>query len=181
MENISQVFEDLSNENSINLIEKSSITIANAIKKCLEEGKLITIFGNGGSAADSQHWAGELVCTYKNKTRESIPAIALTSNSAIVTAWANDESFEDVFCRQLRAFRRFNGLSIGMSTSGRSINVRKALEVASEQDAGTILISGNGCPLYQKLGLHVRLPSNQTPIIQTLTQMLYHRVCDRLE
>ncbi len=158
-----------------------SLKIADYIIETKSVNKLISIFGNGGSAADSQHWAAELACTYKDRARAPYPAISLTTDTSIITAWSNDFNFTSVFKRQIEAFGLLNGLSIGLSTSGRSINVLSALAKSSEMGAKTVLISGSASDSYFNFDLHVSLPSSETPIVQTLTQMLYHEVCQHLE
>ena len=158
-----------------------SFQIADYIYKARSDTKLTTIFGNGGSAADSQHWAAELMCTYKSKIRKPFPVVALTTDSSLLTAWSNDFDFSSIFSRQIESFGPINGLSIGMSTSGKSINVLEALSTAKTYGARTILISGSSISVIPEFDLHVRLPSSDTPIIQSLTQMLYHEVCQNLE
>ena len=155
--------------------------IASYIDSCRNSNSLITIFGNGGSAADAQHWAAELVCTYKSRSRTPFPALALTTDSSILTAWSNDFDYSTVFQRQIQAFDQLNGLSLGLSTSGRSPNVLNGLDQARTSGALTVLISGSSCDLLTSVDLHVRFPSTDTPIVQTLTQMLYHEVCQHLE
>lgn len=114
------------------LVSISAKRIANLIDKTSKAGKIITLFGNGGSAADAQHWAAELVCTYRSRSRQPVPAVALTTDSSILTAWSNDFDFSEVFSRQVRAFSRQNGLSIGISTSGRSPNVCTAVHTLGD-------------------------------------------------
>lgn len=156
-------------------------TIADLVSKTAKDGKIITIFGNGGSASDAQHWAAELVCTYQNLNRQPYPALALTVDTSILTAWSNDFSFDSVFSRQLEAFSRVVGLAIGLSTSGKSKNVLYGLNTASKLGANTILITGSTAPSYAEIDHVVRVPSTETPVIQSLTQMLYHEVCANLE
>jgi len=162
-------------------IERQSSQIAESIRFAKTTGKLITIFGNGGSAADSQHWVAELVCTYKDKNRKPYPAVALTTDTSILTAWSNDFQYENVFARQVDAFASINGLSIGLSTSGRSANVLNGLRKAKLYSAHTILISGNAVEQLNEVDLHIRLPSTDTATVQTLIQLMYHSVCDLLD
>lgn len=158
-----------------------SMQISDLIAKTNELQKLIVIFGNGGSAADAQHWAAELICTYKSRSRQPYPALALTTDSSILTAWSNDFNFATVFQRQVEAYKFLLGLAIGMSTSGRSLNVLNALNKARNLDSRTVLISGSSAILREEFDIHVRFPTTDTPTIQTLTQMLYHEVCQNLE
>ena len=158
-----------------------SHSIANLISESKSSSKIVTLFGNGGSAADSQHWAAELMCTYRDRKRAPIPALALTTDTSILTAWSNDFDFSTVFSRQIEALDNVNGLSIGMSTSGNSQNVLLALKKARSRGAKAVLISGHTIQKSEDFDLHVLFPSSDTPLIQTLTQMLYHEVCQHLE
>lgn len=155
--------------------------IADLILECKQSNKLICIYGNGGSAADSQHWAAELTCTYKDRLRSAFPAIALTTDTSVLTAWSNDFDFSTVYQRQVDALGIIIGMSIGISTSGTSKNVLLALNKSLELGSKTVLISGSATPNNIAYDMHVRFPSSDTPIVQTLTQMLYHEVCQNLE
>ena len=162
-------------------LNNASNEVANDIKKATDDKKITTIFGNGGSAADAQHWAAELTCTYKSKARKPFLAQALTTDTSILTAWSNDLSFDDVFRRQIFALSSLNGLSIGLSTSGASLNVLNALKEAKKYNAKTVLISGSSAKNNSFVDLHIKFNSTDTPTIQMLTQMFYHSVCEFLE
>jgi len=155
--------------------------ITESIIKTDEVGKLITIFGNGGSAADAQHWSGELVCTYSNPVRKSYRSIALTTDSSVLTAWPNDFEFETVFERQIISMGNIIGLAIGLSTSGESKNVIKALKKAKDYGSQTCLITGNNKTKYDYIDYLIKIPSSETAIIQTITQVIYHSICQKLE
>ena len=99
------------------------------IEKINNDGKITAIFGNGGSAADAQHFAAELVCTYKSRNRKPYKAIALTTDTSIITAWANDFEYESIFARQLKHLENNIGFIIGLSTSGKSKNVIKSTRI----------------------------------------------------
>ena len=161
--------------------ESQALQVSELIRITKASGKIITIFGNGGSAADSQHWAAELVCTYQLRERIPYPAVALTTDSSIITAWSNDFQYENIFARRVDAFASVNGLSIGLSASGRSANVISGLRKARHYSARTILISGNAVEQSKEFDLHIRFPSADTPTIQTLTQLMYHGVCELLD
>ena len=171
----------ISSNKEIDYLDNVSNEIANDINKATGNKKFTTIFGNGGSAADAQHWAAELTCTYKSKSREPFLAQALTTDTSILTAWSNDFSFNNVFSRQIFALSSLNGLSIGLSTSGASLNVLNALKEAKLHDAKTVLISGSSAKGKSFIDLHIKFNSTDTPTIQLLTQMLYHSVCEFLE
>lgn len=180
-ESIKQLISTLESAGFQKSFDSWSRMLANLIWETKTSSKLVTLFGNGGSAADAQHWSAELMCTYIDRARPPIPALALTTDTSILTAWSNDFDFSTVFSRQIEALNQINGLSIGLSTSGKSKNVLLALINARSRGAKTVLISGSLVQPRDDLDLHVVLPSSDTPTIQTLTQMLYHDVCSYLE
>ncbi len=171
----------ISSTDEIDYLNKVSNQIANDIQQATNNKKITTIFGNGGSAADAQHWAAELTCTYKSKKRNPYLAQALTTDTSILTAWSNDMSFNEVFSRQIFALSSLNGLAIGLSTSGSSLNVLNALKEAKKHKAKTVLISGSSAKRSSFIDLHIKINSTDTPTIQIITQMLYHSVCEFLE
>tara|TARA_B100000212_G_scaffold120769_1_gene90422 strand:- start:11041 stop:11601 length:561 start_codon:yes stop_codon:yes gene_type:complete len=181
----SESFENLksaiSSDQDLDFLNKSTYELSQDIKKATYDKKLTTIFGNGGSAADAQHWAAEMTCTYKSKKRDPFLALALTTDTSIITAWSNDINFDDVFRRQIFALSSLNGLSIGLSTSGKSPNVLNALKEAKKHNAKTVLISGLSRIDKTFIDFHIEFNSTDTPTIQLLTQMLYHSVCEYLE
>ena len=141
-------FVDKNIESTINVIQslnkskKEIIDAANIISKSIQNGGKLLVFGNGGSAADAQHIAGELVGRFQ-KNRQSYPAIALSTDTSIITAIANDFSYDLIFSRQCEALVRENDVVIGISTSGNSMNVIKGLETAKEKNAITVGLLGN--------------------------------------
>ena len=171
----------LLSKNEFDYLDNVSNEIANNIRQATKYKKITTIFGNGGSAADAQHWAAELTCTYRSKARDPFLAQALTTDTSILTAWSNDLSFNEVFSRQIFALSTLNGLSIGLSTSGASLNVLYGLKEAKKHNAKTVLISGSSAQNNSFVDLHIKFNSTDTPTIQLLTQMLYHSVCEFLE
>ena len=162
-------------------IQGKIIRIAEEIKKNSERGKFSLIFGNGGSAADAQHFAAELVCTFKNRKRNPYKVIALTTDTSIMTAWANDFEYESIFVRQLEAFGDSAGFAIGLSTSGKSKNVINALNYSKKNNMTTCIISGNNEIELENLDFVIKVPSKDTATIQTVTQVIYHSICDVLE
>ena len=159
----------------------AGLLISQEIKRCIADKKLIIICGNGGSSADAEHWAGELICTYKRRGRKPIPVIALTSNPCVITAWANDVDYTTVFSRQIEAYENTAGLCITLSTSGKSENILDSLRTLKNLTIKSLLISGSKAPDNKYADLHVKMPSEDTAVIQTMTQILYHYVCDLLE
>tara|TARA_B100000795_G_C22643162_1_gene377302 strand:+ start:92 stop:658 length:567 start_codon:yes stop_codon:yes gene_type:complete len=148
---------------------------------CLKNGGKILLFGNGGSAADAQHIAAELVGRYKTN-RKGLPAIALTTDTSILTSIANDYGYEFVFSRQVEALANSNDLMIGFSTSGRSSNVIRALKVASKLNCKTIGLSGQeGGEMNQICDVILASPSTDTPRIQEMHIIIGHTICHLIE
>jgi D-sedoheptulose 7-phosphate isomerase len=147
----------------------------------LGEGKPLLVCGNGGSACDAMHLTGELVGRFLLE-RRPLNAICLTSNSALVTAWANDYSYDTVFSRQTEAYGREGGVLLGISTSGTSKNVVTAFQQARAMGMHTVALTGEGggalAPLSDFL---FAVPSGSTPLIQQVHLCLYHYFCGEIE
>jgi len=155
--------------------------VSEKIIECFKKGNKVLIFGNGGSAADAQHIAGELVGRFKLE-RKALPAIALTTDTSILTAWSNDYDFSSVFERQVEALAKKGDVLIGLSTSGNSKNVVKALEKGKE--IGTINISltgGDGGKIKQAGDININVNSKITPRIQECHMLAYHIICELVE
>jgi len=147
----------------------------------LKNGGKILICGNGGSAADAQHISGELVGRFK-KERKGFPAIALTTDTSIITAWANDYDFATIFSRQVEAQGKKGDVLLGLSTSGNSENVIKAVEQGKKQGLKTIgLLGKGGGKLKDLCDLSMVVPSKDTPRIQEAHMLVYHILCDLIE
>jgi len=145
------------------------------------EGKKVLIAGNGGSAADAQHFAAELVGRYKLE-RKGLPAIALTTNTSNLTAIGNDYGFEDIFTRQIDALGKKGDIFIGISTSGNSQNLIKAIEKAREKGMFSISLLGrSGGKMKEISDLSLIIPSENTPRIQEAHITLIHIICELLE
>jgi len=158
-------------------IQKMSQMIADAYKK---NGKLI-IFGNGGSAADAQHIAGELAGRYKME-RNSLEVVALTANTCIITAIGNDYGFERVFEKQIEGMAKENDVVIGISTSGNTENVLKAILKAKEKGAKTIAWTGaGGGKLKEAADILLDIPSKNTPRVQEAHMTVGHIICGLVE
>ena len=112
--------------------------VSEIVIKALKEGNKILVCGNGGSASDAQHFVGELICTFENRDRKSLPAISLTTNTSIITAYANDFSFDEIFSRQIEGLGTEGDVLVGLTTSGNSKNVLKAFETAKSQGIKTV-------------------------------------------
>ncbi|MDP7982407.1 MAG: D-sedoheptulose 7-phosphate isomerase [Conexivisphaerales archaeon] len=154
---------------------------AGMIVGALRSGGKLVIFGNGGSAADAQHIACELVGRYMME-RRALPAIALTTNTSCLTAIGNDYSFDEVFARQVRALVRAGDVAMGISTSGRSRNVILGMRAARELGAGTVGLTGaDGGELCSVSDVCVRVPSRLTPRIQEAHIAIGHIISEIVE
>ncbi|MFT3975871.1 MAG: SIS domain-containing protein [Sphingomonas bacterium] len=152
-----------------------------AIVRALAAGKPMLVCGNGGSASDAMHIAGELVGRFL-KERKALNCICLSSNPSVLTAWANDYSYETVFSRQVEAYARAGGVVLGISTSGNSGNVVEAFRVARELGMTTIGLTGEGGgKMAEFTNILVDAPSRSTPLIQQVHICLYHYICEQVE
>jgi D-sedoheptulose 7-phosphate isomerase len=151
------------------------------VVRALRAGRKLLIFGNGGSAADAQHIAGEFVGRFLLE-RRALPALALSVNSSVVTALANDFSFEIIFARQIEALGEPGDLAFGISTSGTSANVVAGLRVARERGLGTLALTGRtGGALRELADACVRIPADDTPRIQEGQVVVAHILCEIAE
>ena len=166
------------------LNEQSSKTIAAGAKiwaEVLGKGKKILFCGNGGSAADSQHIATELVVRLKMK-RKALPAIALTTDSSILTASGNDFGFKHIFSRQVEALGNAGDLLVCISTSGKSANVLEAAKVAKKQRLKVMSLTGKGVsPLSKLAHTAISVPSSETQWIQEAHITILHILCAQAE
>ena len=151
------------------------------IVETLRCGGKVLLFGNGGSAADAQHLAAEFVGRFKLK-RVGFPAIALTANTSILTAVANDFGYEQVFARSVEALGRSEDIFIGFSTSGNSPNVVLALNLAKQLGGKTIAFTGKkSCKMDAVAHLSIKIPSSETPHIQEGHIVVGHIICELVE
>jgi D-sedoheptulose 7-phosphate isomerase len=163
--------------------EKAGLVVAlgNRIATTLRAGGKVLTFGNGGSAADAQHLAAELVGRYM-KDRPAWPAIALTTDTSILTSVANDFGYESVFRRQVEALGRPGDVAIGISTSGRSPNVLAALDKAREMGLVTVAMTGpGGGTIAGRVDYLVDVPHPSTPRIQEVHGLVVHLLCQVVE
>jgi len=155
--------------------------MANLIIATYRAGGKVVLMGNGGSAADAQHIAAELVGQFTLK-RQALPAIALNTNTSILTAVANDYGYEAVFSRQIEALVQAEDIVIGISTSGNSANVIAAIKTAKKKGAKTIgLTGGNGGKLAEVADMVLIVPSESIPRIQEAHITIGHIVCELVE
>ena len=156
--------------------------VAAALCDAYRRGAKMLIFGNGGSAADAQHIAAELVGGFTIKQRPALAVEALTVNTSSLTAIGNDSDFSDVFARQIEAFGRPGDVAIGLSTSGTSVNVIRALEVARKHGLATVALTGQtGGRVLDVVDHCVRVPSTDVARIQEAHIVIGHVLCELVE
>jgi len=157
------------------------VAAAQLLADILRRGDKILFFGNGGSAADAQHLAAEFVNRFQIE-RPPLAALALTTDTSLLTSIANDYDFQEVFAKQVRALGRPGDAALGLSTSGSSANVVLALEVAREMGLKTIAFSGgDGGPVAAAAELAIVVPSRSTPRIQEVHITIGHVLCDLVD
>lgn len=157
------------------------LAAADTILYSLKNNGQIIIFGNGGSAADAQHFAAELVGRFQ-KERQAIPAIALNTNVSSITAISNDYGYEELFVRQLKAFLKNEDVVIGISTSGNSKNIINAINYAKSQGIKTISLTGNkGGKLADITDININITSNVTARIQEAHITVLHILAELIE
>jgi D-sedoheptulose 7-phosphate isomerase len=158
--------------------------VAEALIKCLVEGHKLLVCGNGGSAADAQHFAAEMLNRFEAE-RPGLPAIALTTDSSTLTSIANDYQFSDVFARQIRALGQSGDVLLCITTSGGSANIVSAIEAAHDRDMPVVLLSGrDGGVAAVALAhgdLEMRVPSGSTARIQEVHILVLHCLCDLID
>ncbi len=158
-------------------IEKTASTIINALKN----GNKLLVCGNGGSAADAQHLAGELIVRFETE-RKSLPAIALTTDTSILTAAGNDYGFDSIFSRQVEALGNKGDVLIAISTSGNSPNILKAIEAAKSKGMEVIGLTGRDGGKMSSLPVqNIIIPSNTTARIQECHILIIHTWCKLID
>ncbi len=162
-------------------VQEPVIEAATAIRAAFAAGGKLLVFGNGGSAADAQHMAAELVGRFERE-REGLAAIALTADSSIVTSVANDFTFDWVFARQIEALGRREDVALGISTSGRSANVLTAIEAANARGMKTIALTGrDGGTVGKAAAVHINVPHDSTARVQEVHRTVIHAICALVE
>ena len=154
---------------------------ASAILAASREARKVLVFGNGGSAADAQHLAAELVCRFQRE-RRPVAALALTTDASVMTAIANDTGFDRVFVRQIEALGTGGDLAVGISTSGQSANVVEGLRAARGRGLRTIAMTGrDGGPAGALADIHINVPDPSTARIQEAHRTVIHAICELVE
>ena len=172
-----EVLRDLPSE----AFQDCFIKAKNLLVETLSSQKPVLVCGNGGSASDAQHFTAELVGRYK-KNRRAFPVICLSGNAAILTALGNDYGYASVFSRQVEAYGEKGGLLIGLSTSGKSLNIIQAFEKARQMGLKTIAMTGQfDGPLVSLSDVCLQVPSEDTPLIQQAHLVIYHFLCECIE
>ena len=157
------------------------VDAAHAIIASIRGGGKLLAFGNGGSAADAQHMAAELVGRFLRE-RQGLAAVALTTDASVLTSVANDSGFERVFARQVEALGRPGDVALGISTSGQSANVIAAFVAATARQVRTIALTGrDGGGVGRAADIHINVPSDSTPRVQEVHRTLLHVICDLVE
>jgi D-sedoheptulose 7-phosphate isomerase len=155
--------------------------VVDSITEALKKGNKVLLFGNGGSAADAQHIAGEFVNRFLIE-RPPLPAIALTTDTSVLTSIGNDYDFADVFSKQVRALGQEGDIAWGFSTSGGSPNVIRALEAAKKMGLVTIGFTGrDGGAVGMVSDYHINVPSNVTPRVQEVHIVVSHAICELVD
>jgi len=168
-------------QQTIASITDSIETAAKMVIDCYRAGGKVLLCGNGGSAADAQHLAAELVMRLKLE-RPAIPALALTTNTSLLTAIGNDYKYDLVFVRQVEAFGRAGDVLIAISTSGESENVIKAIEFARVEGIKSLALTGvTGGRLAEKVDLAIKVPSDNVQRIQECHITIGHILCELIE
>jgi D-sedoheptulose 7-phosphate isomerase len=157
------------------------LEVINLISQTFEAGNKIFFFGNGGSAADAQHIAAEFVNRFV-MDRPPLPAMALTTDTSILTSISNDVGFNETFSRQLKAHGKEGDVAVGISTSGNSSNIIKAFEVSKEAGIKTVALTGNDGGVLSKIAdISLIVPSTSTPRIQEAHILIGHILCEMVE
>ena len=167
-------------QKSLGAIESPVTSASQAIARSLGKGGKVITFGNGGSAAEASHLAEELVGRFK-KDRRPFPAICLTADSGTVTCIANDYGYESLFVRQIDAFAQPGDVAVGMTTSGKSENVNRALRAAHARGAVTIALTGEAGLQGAEADHVIAVPSSDSAIIQEVHLMIIHLFCQAVE
>jgi D-sedoheptulose 7-phosphate isomerase len=170
----------------LELLQKSELTkhlpkILLRILYSINQGNKIIFCGNGGSAADAQHLAAELIAQFLNKKRRSIPAISLTTNTSTITAIANDIDFKNIFSRQIESLGKKNDIFFCISTSGKSQNILEALKIAKKNKLITVLMTGRKIIKNKNIDYQINAAANRVDKIQEQHILIGHFLCEFLE
>lgn len=177
---IRQIEKSISLKKQLQKEAKTLIVISSQLTQAFKRGNKVFLFGNGGSAADAQHIACELVGKFY-RDRDALPAIALTTNTSSLTAIGNDYGYEELFARQIKGLVRKGDVVIGISTSGESPNVIRGIETAKRIGAITVAFTGQEGKLKELPDYVLSIPSTDTPRIQEAHIVAGHIICYLVE
>ena len=156
------------------------VRAVDAVATALRQGRKVLAFGNGGSAADAQHFVAELVGRYEVE-RRAWPAIALSTDTSVLTAIGNDYGFDRVFARQVEAHGQAGDVALGITTSGRSPNVLRGLETANARGLVTIALTGQGGEAGQMATIHLGVDEGRASRVQEVHITMLHILCELVE
>ena len=182
-DNIVRIFKESSQLKEIFVNENLSriVRVVEAVTGALKAGNKILLFGNGGSAADAQHIAGEFVNRFIIE-RPPLPAIALSTDTSVITSIGNDYDFSEIFSKQIRAIGQTGDVAWGISTSGKSPNIIKALETAKKMGLVTIGFTGrDGGDIARMVDYSLNVSSNSTPRVQEVHITVAHVICEMVD
>jgi D-sedoheptulose 7-phosphate isomerase len=182
-EKIKEAFEDSRRVQKAFLEESVDgvVKVAEVLIEAIKGGGKVLFFGNGGSAADAQHLAAEFVNRFR-VDRRALPAIALTTDTSILTSIANDSSFEQLFARQVEALGKAGDVAVGISTGGTSLNVIAGMRTAARAGLTTVAFTGgDGGPLLREANFCLLVPSTSTARVQEVHILTGHIICDLVE
>lgn len=169
---------------SMEVLGPSILSASEMLVQCIKGGHKILSCGNGGSACDSQHFTTELVNRFVIE-RNSLPAISLTANMAVLTAIANDYAYNEIFAKQIKALGMKDDILLAISTSGKSQNVIRAIQEARECKMNILALTGGDSDTIKRLlsadDIEIRVPSNATPRIQEVHILIIHCLCDLID
>jgi D-sedoheptulose 7-phosphate isomerase len=178
---LSQTISNLQALLADNTTVKNVDNVAQLIITAIKGGNHLLICGNGGSAADAQHIAGEFICRFY-KDREPLPAIALSTDTSVITSISNDYFYDDIFSRQVKAIGKKGDILLGISTSGKSKNILEAFKVARAMEIKTILLTGQTEREVAAFSdVVIKTPSSDTPRIQEMHLVIEHIICEMVE
>ena len=183
---VSQLFQDSidTKQQALTLLPEAIAAAANVMVTCLTNGHKIMSCGNGGSAADAQHFSSEMLNRFEME-RPALPAIALTTDTSTITSIANDYSFEEIFSKQIKALGQAGDILLAISTSGNSANITKAVITAKERGINIVAMTGRDggeiTSLLDGQDTEIRAPGNSTARIQEIHLLTIHCLCDLVD
>ncbi len=183
---IEQMFDDsiATKQSAKTALAEPIANAVNLLVNALKSNKKTLVCGNGGSAADAQHFAAELICRFE-KERDSLASIALTTDSSILTAVSNDYSYAEVFARQVAGLGQADDVLIAISTSGNSENIIRAIHIAHEKQMNVLALTGRDggkiATLLKNNDVEIRVPSESTARTQEVHILTLHCLCDQID